>query len=214
MTQRYSRKKYFVHPSSQGTYLALSILPALAMSLICMIFLYIGGERILRAARENPDLPLYEMRETVGMLRAEPLGEEATRGVIRLGQQLDALSGAQESAYARTITRWNRMKLRLYIVLFFSLALVALLALQFSHRIAGPMINLKRNMDRLAAGEDTPPIHFRKYDEFKEVAAALENVRLRMHAAGIIAREPAVEKPGAQELAAGVKDAELAESLR
>jgi methyl-accepting chemotaxis protein len=184
MSSRHSRKKHFIHPSSQGTYLAIAILPALVMSLLCIIFVFKSGESIMRAAKENPSLPLYSIRETVGMLQHEALSEDASAGVVKLRQQLDTLSSAQDRSYVRTITDWGMMKLRFYILILFSLILVALLALHFSHRIAGPMFNLRRNAELLASGQDTPPIRFRKNDEFQEIAAALEKLRLRMHELG------------------------------
>ncbi len=211
MSQKNPRKKYFVHASSQGAYLALAILPALVMSLFCIIFIFTGGERILKAAKEKPSLPLHAIRETVGMLAEEDLSVSAAEGVSRLRTQLDELSRVQESGYAQTIRAWQRMKLRIYIILFFSMGLVALLALQFSHRIAGPMVNLRRNAERLAAGKDTPPIHFRKHDEFQEIAAALEGIRLRMEALGAFTEESATPET---KHANASKEAELVDSLR
>jgi spore maturation protein SpmB len=50
MGKKYKRTKYFIHPSSQGAYIALSILPALIMSLYFTYFLISSGELVLKAS--------------------------------------------------------------------------------------------------------------------------------------------------------------------
>jgi nitrogen fixation/metabolism regulation signal transduction histidine kinase len=46
------------------------------------------------------------------------------------------------------------------------------MAVMFSHRAAGPMFNLKRCMEALAAGDYTVRAKFREKDGLKELADA------------------------------------------
>jgi len=71
MGEKYKRRKYFIHPSSQGAYIALSILPALIMSLYCAYFLISSGELVLEAAKEKPLVPFYSIRHIIVTLEKE-----------------------------------------------------------------------------------------------------------------------------------------------
>ena len=46
------------------------------------------------------------------------------------------------------------------------------LGIRYSHRIAGPLHQLKGKMNAIADGEDLSPLAFRRNDEFVELAAS------------------------------------------
>lgn len=64
------------------------------------------------------------------------------------------------------------------------LALTFLVTLFIGHRIAGPIYKLGLYLDRVRQGDLTTPLHFRKFDHFKEVSdqynEMLKNLRERV----------------------------------
>lgn len=50
------------------------------------------------------------------------------------------------------------------------------LGVRFSHRLAGPIFRLKKELQRLNAGEKIDPIHLRDSDYFKELAEELNKL--------------------------------------
>ncbi len=44
------------------------------------------------------------------------------------------------------------------------------LGILYSHRIAGPLHHLEHQMKRIASGEEPSPLHFRRRDQFVELA--------------------------------------------
>ena len=59
----------------------------------------------------------------------------------------------------------------------------------FSHRIAGPLYRIRTCVDMLAEGKNMAPIRLRKRDEFKELAASLENLRSALKDKGLLEDE-------------------------
>ena len=52
--------------------------------------------------------------------------------------------------------------------------------IKLSHRFAGPMVTLRREMQRLAAGEACEEIHFRKGDFWTDLPESFNGIRARM----------------------------------
>lgn len=76
------------------------------------------------------------------------------------GHLFDELSAAQDRTVLYTF--WSAA--------FFSTFLTWAWGLAASHRIAGPLYKLRRQLQNLAAKRDTSSLHFRKTDLLKEVA--------------------------------------------
>lgn len=55
--------------------------------------------------------------------------------------------------------------------------------LKLSNRFAGPLFRLRREMRRLADGEDVQPIHFRDGDFWQDMAFRFNQILARIHAA-------------------------------
>lgn len=51
-----------------------------------------------------------------------------------------------------------------------AIAVIVIISIIFSHRIAGPIYNIERKLDGVIQGDDTGFIHLRKGDELKELA--------------------------------------------
>lgn len=61
------------------------------------------------------------------------------------------------------------------------MAIVGILAfLFFSHRIAGPLYNLRQSLERIAEGDLTSRVHFRKKDSLRETAEILNRFTEKM----------------------------------
>jgi len=186
MGQQYKRRKYFVHPSSQLKYMAFSTIPALVMSFYCTFSLVESGKVVLRAAREKPLVPVYTIRQTLFALENEGYTKDSAEKVAVLKSELESLKNALETTYVDTFTQWDRTKRAIFVVLFFVLVFVGLVSLVFSHRIAGPLFRIRSCVDMLAQGKNMPTICLRKCDEFKELAASLENLRKTLNDKGLL----------------------------
>ncbi len=91
-----------------------------------------------------------------------------------------------EKEYFGTLKLWAETKIVLFLFLAIAIFLVGFIALLFSHRIAGPIHRLRKLAEMLAEGKNVPPVKFRNYDEFKEVAAAFEKLRNSLKAKGML----------------------------
>jgi len=189
MAERYKRRKYFIHPSSQGTYIAFSILPALVMSFFCTYFLANSGELVLRAAKEKPLVPFYSIRQTIVTLENEGYTKDTATKVKQLRKELNSLRDILEATYLDTLTQWDKTKRVIFVVVFWVLLFVGLLSLLYSHRIAGPLFRIRRYVDMLYEGKDIPPIRLRKHDQFKELAESLDKLRGKLKDRGLLESE-------------------------
>ncbi len=176
----FRRRTYLVNKSSQLTYVAFSVLPALVMSAFCIYFLFDNGELILKDSREKPMVPIYELQQSVAALDVDNNSPELKAEIKALKGELVLLTNNLESGYEEIIYRWNSTQKTLYLVMVSVLICVGFWSFIYSHRIAGPLYRIKKNIDELARGEDIPPVILRKNDEFQELGASLENLRLRI----------------------------------
>ena len=186
MGKKYKRRRYFIHPSSQGTYIALSVLPALVMSLYCTYFLMSSGELVLKAAKEKPLVPFHSIRHVIVTLEKEGCTKDTEAKVTRLKNELNSMRNILEMTYLDTLGKWNENKRVIYVALFFVLFFVGLLSLLYSHRIAGPVYRIRSSIDMLVEGKDIAPIRLRENDQFKDVAESLDRLRSRLKDAGLL----------------------------
>jgi HAMP domain-containing protein len=189
MGQRYKRRKYFIHPSSQLKYIAFSAIPALLMSLYCTYSLVESGKLVLRAAKEKPLVPVYSIKQTILALQKQGYTKDTATKVTRMKSEVESLTKMLETTYSDTLTEWDETKRTIFFVLFFVLVLVGFLSLVFSHRIAGPLFRIRRCVDMLVEGKDMPPIRLRKRDEFKDLAASLDRLRIVLKDKGLLESE-------------------------
>ena len=189
MVKKYKRRQYFIHPSSQIKYMALSVLPTLIMSLFCIFFLLNSGELILRAAKEKPAVPFYSIRQIIHTLEKQGYTENNLAEIASLKRELHTLKNILEASYVDTLQQWKRTKRVMYAALLCVLMGVWFLSLLYSHRIAGPLFRMRMYMDMLSEGKDVPPIQFRKHDEFKELAESLDKLKNNLKSRGFLGTE-------------------------
>jgi len=189
MKKKYKRRKYFIHPLSQGTYIAFSIIPALLASLFCTFFLIHSGELVLMKTKEKPLVPFYSIRQTILTLEKEGYTKETEPKVSKLKDELATLKNTLETSYSETLTQWNRIVQEIFLILLLFLVLVGSIAVLYSHRIVGPLFRINKCINILSEGKDTGPISLRKRDHFKELAASLEKLRMNLKDKGLLESE-------------------------
>ena len=72
----FRRRTYLVHKSSQLTYVAFSVVPALVMTIFCLYFISNHGEMILMDSREKPMVPIYELQQSLAEMATESCSSE------------------------------------------------------------------------------------------------------------------------------------------
>jgi len=68
---------------------------------------------------------------------------------------------------------------RLLLLVLVNVIIVFIVSIMYSHQIAGPAYKLEKSIQRIARGDLTFEIHLRKNDNFKEVAAAINQMLSR-----------------------------------
>lgn len=182
----FQRKKYFIHPSSQLKYIAMSVLPALVTSIFCVYFLIRAGELALQAERAKLSVEITSFNATIQDLKTAQYPKEVIDKIQRLKKELISLNNILSVTYFDTMNEWNRTKFLIFVGLFFILLIVSTISLLYSHRIAGPIIRLKSYIDMFSEGKDVPNIQIRHYNEFKELADSLEKLRANLKSKGVL----------------------------
>jgi len=180
------RKKYFIHPSSQFKFILMSILPALVMGVFCTYFLVKSGELIFRIERERLSVEVTSLSQTIQELEKEHYPKDVLEKIDILKKKLAILQDDLRIKYFNMLEKWAKIKMQILFGLFLVLILVGIISLLYSHRVAGPLTRLRKYVDMLSKGKDTPPLRFRKYDEFKELADSFEKLRRSLKEKGII----------------------------
>lgn len=78
--------------------------------------------------------------------------------------------------YDHKLDRFSIQKTAVIILSSIYLALISVFSILKSHKMAGPIHNIKKSLRRLADGEDIPMIRIRKGDEFQELVEELNRV--------------------------------------
>ena len=180
------RKRYFIHPSSQIKYISFAVLPALFVSLCCSYWLIEGANTALRSAMEKSLEPIYSTKKRIENFGDSHSSAEALKIAACLEAEIAGLKEELERNYTDMVASWVRTGTTVYVSLLFSLLLVGVLALLYSHRIAGPLFRIKRCLDSFTVGKDTGSIKLRKHDEFKDLAASLERLRTILKEKGVL----------------------------
>ena len=172
----YKRKKFMIHQSIQIRYILMSVLPALVLSVFCIFFLVKSGENMILRS----ELALNKINGYSQMLNELEGQEQSEKGLEKiLGLKIELLSfqRSMQKIYLSNFMEWKNICMQILMGLFFVSFLVMILAIIYSHRIAGPIYRVKRYLDMMAESNDLPPpISFREYDEFKEIADSVNKV--------------------------------------
>ena len=188
MSLMFKRRKYLVHFSSQFKYITLSVLPAFLISIFCVNLIFVSGELIFKKEKalimkKAIDINLT-VDETLLWLQKENYAKEVSEQTGKLLKELVILENSIETSYFNAIQQWAAFKSLILFGIIVALTFVGMMSLLYSHRIAGPMYRIQKYIDSLAEGKDIPPVRFRNYDEFKEVAESLEKLRVALKQKG------------------------------
>jgi len=186
MGTKIKRKKFLIHPSSQLKYIALSVLPALIMTLFCTYFLVTTGESILKTEKEQHFVEISSVSQALYNLETEGCPEGTADEVKRLMNELLPLQTILATTHFDTFVKWEKTRFFIFAGLFSILLAVAVVSLLSSHRIAGPIIRMRKSVDMLCEGKDIAPITLRSYDEFQDLAASLDKLRTILKDKGLL----------------------------
>lgn len=186
MIAKIKRRRYLIHPSSQFKYIAMSVLPALVMSIFCIYFLVKTGELLLQKEKGKLSLQVSSIDETIQQLERERYPKEAIEKIEVLKKKLLIFKETLGIKHFAMLEEWAKTKMSLLAVLTLVLICVGIMALLYSHRIAGPLFRIKKSIDTLSEGKDITPVQIRKYDEFKELAGSLEKLRKTLKEKGFL----------------------------
>ncbi|MFH1768536.1 MAG: hypothetical protein ABH858_05195 [Candidatus Omnitrophota bacterium] len=186
MALKMMRRKYLVHPSIQFKYIAMSVFPALMITLFSTYFLIKSGELSLEAEKGRMSAEISSLDYIVRQLEVNPNLQLKKETIDILKKRLLILQETLKIRHFSSLEIWAKTKIQIFIALFSTLTIVAMLALLFSHRIVGPLVRLRRCLESLSQGKDTPPLRFRDYDEFKELAVSFEKLREKLKERGMI----------------------------
>lgn len=174
------RKNYFISPSIQIKYILMSVLPAALIGVYATLFLFKTGELLLLREEGRLSVEISSYICNLSAITKDIPSVEVKRTMIR---SLDDLYSIQKDSKKRYL---NNLKFLIEVknILLFGQALiflcVGILALIYSHRIAGPIFRISRYIEMLTEGKEIPPVKVRYYDEFKEVAELLDKLREKL----------------------------------
>jgi HAMP domain-containing protein len=184
------RRKFLIHPSSQLKFIAMSTLPALVVAVFCLQVLFVSVEFIVKKEKQNVTVKAsevnYSVSSNIEWLMQKKFSNEVIEKTGGILKELISLEDYFQKTYYDIISQWTKIKMRALLAIALTLIIVGFMSLIYSHRIAGSLYRLGRDMDSLAAGKDIPPVRLRKYDEFKELAASLEKIRKVMKENGLL----------------------------
>lgn len=115
-----------------------------------------------------------------------------TANWLGTGQTSAQVTKVVKDALPSTLS-WEAALVPFLLAVILGTVVVLFLGLHYSHRIAGPLFNLKRVLQRVGNGDLNTPMRIRSHDEFHDVEAAvnqmiqdlnqrLENVRTAVQA--------------------------------
>lgn len=180
------RKKYFIHPSFQIKYIVIALLPALITGIFCAYFLIKTGELTLQALKIKRSMFVASLNYVIEELTKQNQSPEIIAKIKKLKTEPHSPENILRKPYFDVIKGQEQIKISMLLGLFSLLILIAVICLIYSHRIAGPLIRLKKSIDMFCEGKITAAIHLRKDDEFKELADSVEKLRLVLESKGIL----------------------------
>jgi hypothetical protein len=186
MEKHFTRKRYFIHTSSQLKYICMTMLPALFMGAFCTYFLMKSGEVLLAREKTQIRSEISFIDETISVIGRENYPPDTILKVEVLKKRLSNVGQNLEIEYLKTMGKWAETKMTVVFLICVILAFSGVLSVLYSHRIAGPLMRMRRCIDMLAEGKDIPPFHFRNYDEFKEVGASFDRLRQILKDKGLL----------------------------
>jgi hypothetical protein len=164
----------------------MTMLPALFMGAFCTYFLMKSGEVLLAREKTQIHSEISFIDETISIIGRENYPPDTIKKVEVLKKRLLNVGQNLEIEYLKTMEKWAETKMSIVFLISVVLAFAGVLSVLYSHRIAGPLLRMRRCIDMLAEGKDIPPFHFRSYDEFKEVGVSFDRLRQALKDKGLL----------------------------
>ena len=178
MVLKAMRKKYFVNFSVQFKYIMMSVLPVLVMSLFCIYFVIQSGELLVEKQKSKIVEEFSSIDKTLKQMQAVNLPKDTKDQFGIFAKRLRLLQDELNIQYHNLLEEWDKTKMRIFAVLFLGILCIGILSLIYSHRIAGPLYRLKKEIEMLQEGKETGCIKVRAADEFQDLANSLEKLRV------------------------------------
>jgi hypothetical protein len=164
----------------------MKMLPALFMGAFCTYFLMKSGEVLLAREKTQIRSEISFIDETISVIGRENYPPDTILKVEVLKKRLSNVGQNLEIEYLKTMEKWAETKMTVVFLICVILVFAGVLSVLYSHRIAGPLLRMRRCIDMLAEGKDIPPFHFRAYDEFKEVGVSFDRLRQALKDKGLL----------------------------
>jgi hypothetical protein len=184
MKYEIKRKRYFINPASQLTFIIASIIPALIMTVFCTQIFILKGEEMLTSEKERILDTIYQIRHTYNAIEKNTkINNEDSQ---RLKSKLDTAEKSFESTYSLIPGQWNKTKLLVLLVLMGTVLITIFVSILWSHKMSGGLFRMTRVVDQLNDGEKIPEIKIRTHDHFKVLCQSLEKLRITLEKKGFL----------------------------
>lgn len=173
MEKKYKRKKYLIDTGFQLRYIGYPTIAFVMIVLIVSSILYFSIWRTV--IKEFSTVKLHEDLQTIVRIR-EYEGVRTRRFVETvpfLKEEAKMLSEHQLNVINDILIKSNLQLLPILILVVITIIVIGIF---LSHRIAGPLFRLKRNMDRILEGDFNVNFTLRKTDELKDLSNKIQLV--------------------------------------
>ena len=172
------RQQYITILSVQLRYLGMSILPALVVGIFSLFLLLSGGQFLIFKAKGEASTQLSSLDNQIQLLAGRHMAEK-TVSVDKLNELRKDILGSRliiNKTHQEIISEWQNMTLLMLAGMLAILLCVTVLSVLYSHRITGPLVRIRRIIEMMADKQPVPVVKLRKYDEFQDLAAALNRL--------------------------------------
>jgi len=172
------RRQYINNLPVQLRYLGMSILPALTIGVFSLFLLISAGQLLIFKAKGEMLTQLSALDNQVQLLASRHMAEKTIPADRLTDLRKDILGSrlAINKVHQEIISEWQNMMLLMVVGTLAILLCVTILSVLYSHRIAGPMVRIRRILEMMADKQPVPVVKLRKYDEFQDIAAALNRL--------------------------------------
>ncbi|OGS17994.1 MAG: hypothetical protein A2219_04870 [Elusimicrobia bacterium RIFOXYA2_FULL_50_26] len=170
--EKYKRYRLWIDPALQFKYIGINVIILLCFAVVIGGGIYLGIWRSV--TREFSEVRLQEDLNTVTRIRQYEAARtrQPIDAIPFLKEDAKLLSSHQRELLNSIIVRTNRNLLPLIAGM---ILLVIAASLVLSHRFAGPLYRIKRNLDAVTHGDLTTGFSLRRKDELKDLASEIEH---------------------------------------
>jgi HAMP domain-containing protein len=168
------RKRYIINWRFQIKYALWIIMPIIVLGLFSIIVGFRIGSQMVDNQKQQLMLQISTLEQSLRDLRAGVPDRITIHRIITNIKNLKILSQDLVAINTLELGRLSRMMVAVIVVIVVG---AMVLGVFLTHRIAGPMFHLRRCIREMIRDVTDLPIKVRVTDEFKELAASLEELR-------------------------------------